>query len=99
MAEEAAMVAEKEDQTLGREETSEKEGGGASGFRVFNPQGSGATELEDAASANRTYQKFKKKGIEALKDFELNNLAIDERIVDSDLDAIIKEINRRQEVS
>jgi hypothetical protein len=98
MAEEAAMVAEKEDQTLGREETSEKEGGGASGFRVFNPQVSGATELEDAASANRTYQKFKKKGIEALKDFELNNLAIDERIVDSDLDAIIKEINRRQEV-
>lgn len=98
MAEEAAMVAEKEDQTLGREETSEKEGGGASGFRVFNPQVSGATELEDAASANRTYQKFKKQGLEALKDFELNNLAIDERTTDAELEAIVKEINRRQEV-
>lgn len=98
MAEEAAVEAEPEEQTLGREETGEKEGGGASGFRVFNPQVSGATELEDAAAKNRTYQKFKKKGVEGLKDFELNNLAIDERIVDAELDAIVKEINRREEI-
>lgn len=97
MAEEAAMAAEGE-QTLGREETGEKEGGGASGFRVFNPQESGATELEDASSANRTYQKFKKQGLQALKDFELNNLAIDERITDAEIEAIVKEINRREEI-
>ena len=97
MAEEAAMEAEGE-QALGREETGEKEGGGASGFRVFNPQESGGTELEDASSANRTYQKFKKQGLQVLKDFELNNLAIDERTTDAELEAIVKEINRRQEV-
>lgn len=97
MAEEAAMAAEGE-QTLGREETGEKEGGGASGFRVFNPQESGATELEDASAANRTYQKFKKQGLQALKDFELNNLAIDERITDAEIQAIVKEINRREEI-
>ena len=97
MAEDAAMEAEGE-QTLGREETTEKEGGGASGFRVFNPQESGATELEDASAANRTYQKFKKQGLQALKDFELNNLAIDERITDSEIQAIVKEINRREEI-
>ena len=97
MAEEAAMAAEGE-QTLGREETGEKEGGGASGFRVFNPQESGATELEDASAANRTYQKFKKQGLQALKDFELNNLAIDERITDAEIEAIVKEINRREEI-
>ncbi len=97
MAEDAAMEAEGE-QTLGREETTEKEGGGASGFRVFNPQESGATELEDASAANRTYQKFKKQGLQALKDFELNNLAIDERITDAEIQAIVKEINRREEI-
>lgn len=97
MAEEAAMAAEGE-QTLGREETGEREGGGASGFRVFNPQESGATELEDASAANRTYQKFKKQGLQALKDFELNNLAIDERITDAEIEAIVKEINRREEI-
>jgi hypothetical protein len=97
MAEEAAMEAEGE-QALGREETGEKEGGGASGFRVFNPQESGGTELEDASSANRTYQKFKKQGLQALKDFELNNLAIDDRITDAEIEAIVKEINRREQI-
>jgi hypothetical protein len=87
-----------EDMRLGTEEVSTGEEGGPSGFRVFNPDVSGATELEDASAQNRTRRKLKTKEISQLKDFELNNLAADENTTVEELDEIVAELLRRQEV-
>ena len=87
-----------EDLRLGKEEVSTGEEGGPSGFRVFNPDVSGATELEDASAQNRTRRKLKTKEISQLKDFELNNLAADENTTVEELDEIVAELLRRQDV-
>ena len=85
-----------ENLTLGSEELSKEEG--PSGFRVFNPDVSGGTELEDAAAANRTRRKLKTTELEKLKDHELNNLAADENTTVEELDQIVAELVRRQEL-
>lgn len=87
-----------EDLRLGKEEVSTGEEGGPSGFRVFNPDVSGATELEDASANNRTRRKLKTTEIKNLKDFELNNLAADENTTVEELDEIVAELLRRQDV-
>lgn len=87
-----------EDMRLGREEVSTGEEGGPSGFRVFNPEVSGATELEDASAKNRTRRKLKTTDLKNLKDFELNNLAADENTTVEELDVIVAELLRRQDV-
>lgn len=95
-AEEATPQTSDENLTLGTEELSKEEG--PSGYRVFNPEVSGATELEDAAAKNRTRQKLKKVALEKLEDYELNNLAADEKTTVEELDAIVAELLKRQEV-
>lgn len=87
-----------EDLRLGKEEVSTGEEGGPSGFRVFNPDISGATELEDASAQNRTRRKLKTTELKNLKDFELNNLAADENTTVEELDKIVAELLRRQDI-
>ena len=87
--------------TLGTEELSTgEEGTGASGFRVFNKKTSGESELEDAVDfkKNRTQRKVKENNLKNLKDHELNNLAADENTTIEELDQIVAELLRRQEV-
>lgn len=95
-AEETTVPQAEETMTLGSEELSTEQG--ASGYRVFNPEVSGATELEDAAAKNRTRQKLKKTELKNLEDYELNNLAADEATTVEELDAIVAELLHRQEV-
>lgn len=95
-AEEATVPQAEETLTLGTEELAKEEG--PSGYRVFNPEISGATELEDASAQNRTRRKLKTTEIKNLKDFELNNLAADENTTVEQLDEIVAELLRRQEV-
>jgi len=87
-----------EDLRLGSEEVSTGEEGGPSGFRVFNPDVSGATELEDASAKNRTRRKLKTTELKNLKDFELNNLAADENTTPEELGDIVDELLRRQDI-
>jgi len=58
------------------------------------------TKQADASATNKTAPKYKRFGTQwdKYKDFELQNLIADDIISDDDLESLVKEINRREEV-